>query len=92
MSGIKLWADERPDVGRHFVAYGRWDDEPTLCTMTAEGPEQSTFNMTIEHGPWATGGATLEPEMDFKYGAMWCYVPDAPTEAEWLATEKDGGS
>ncbi len=77
MGELKSWAKEQPDAGRHFLAYGRYDDEPTLCEMTDHGPEQSTFNMEIEYMSYGEGGF-LRSEMDFQYGVLWCYVPAVP--------------
>lgn len=81
------WANSRPDVGRLFLAYARWDAEPTLCEMTSEGPRQSTYNMTVGHTAlYSSGDGYLDSEIDFQYGAMWCYVPRVPDDNDecWL--------
>ncbi len=83
---LKVWGKEKPKAGKFFAVYGRWDAEPTLCRMGDDGPEHSMFNVAIDHGQWATGGASLESELDFQYGALWHYVRDPP---DWEALGKN---
>lgn len=87
MSPLKSWASEKPDVGRMFLVYGRWDAEPTLCEMTDKGPEQSMFNLCIWYSSYDGGGGDIGSELDLQYGALWCYVPGLPSDSEFAESE-----
>lgn len=81
MTELKIWGDEKPDVGRYFIAYGRHDEEPSLCEMFESGPRHSQFNWSIEYTGYGEGG-TLLSELFFTDDTRWHYVeteiPDWP--------------
>ncbi len=82
MKDLMVWGKERPKVGSYFIAYGRYDEEPSLCEMTESGPSHSTFNWTLDE-PLHGGGSTMESELVFADETRWHYL--ATKTPNWQA-------
>lgn len=82
MKDLLIWGKERPKPGTYFVAYGRYDEEPSLCEMTESGPEHCQFNWRIDD-PIYGGGGTLESELVFADETRWHYL--ATKTPDWQA-------
>lgn len=75
MKDLMVWGKERPKVGTYFIAYGRYDDEPTLCEMTSTGEEHSRFNWrVVETQLYGGGGGEMESDLVFADETRWHYL------------------
>lgn len=82
MKDLMVWGNERPKVGQYFIAYGRYDDEPSLCKMEESGPEHSKFNWEIEYMAYGEGG-TMVSELVFADETRWHHL--ATRTPNWQA-------
>lgn len=77
---LKVWEFDKPDVGRLFLVYTRWEDEPVMCKMGDDGPKHLSTCWDISYTGYDSGGGDLWSELDICKFARWCYVPPTP---EW---------
>lgn len=79
-----VWGNGRPKVGQYFIAYGRYDEDPSLCKMEESGPEHSTFNWTVEDDSlYGGGGGYMESDLVFGDETRWHYL--ATKTPNWTA-------
>lgn len=72
---LKVWGDEKPKSGTYFIAYGRYDEDPSLCKMEDSGPEQSPFNWRVaDDSVYGGGGGYMESDLVFADETRWHHL------------------
>lgn len=80
VSELKIWCEEKPEVGRRFLAYEQCTPNPSVGKMERDGVLRLTRG---ENGKFDV----LVSFVVVDDSTRWCYVPDPP---DWDAIAKEG--